>query len=53
MVAPKTTSHFLPTGELTFKAPLTYYLSETDSIGRLNLKKENANKKFLVIPYDD
>lgn len=51
MAEAKTQSHFLPVGELVFKAPLTYYLGETDSRGLMNMKLENANKKFLVVPY--
>jgi hypothetical protein len=53
MGSPKTEAHVLPVGEFSFKAPLTYYISETDSIGRLNLTKENANKKFFCIPIPD
>ena len=49
MTQPKITINNLPAGELTFKAPLTYCIGETDDQGRLNLTKANAQKKVLVI----
>jgi len=49
MSVPKTQSHFLPSGMLCHKAPLTYYIGEADSRGLMNMKLENAGKKFLCI----
>lgn len=54
MVKSAIEKNVLPIGELNFIAtpekPLIYYTGETDDIGRVNLTKENRNKKVLIIP---
>jgi hypothetical protein len=48
--------NILPTGELHFIAtpekPLIYYTGKTDDIGRVNITKENKNRKVLIIPIE-
>lgn len=49
MTEPKTTSHPLPLGEIILKGPLVYHIGESNSKGLMNMRLENAHKRFLCI----
>ena len=56
MVQSNIEKHLLKKGELKFKAtkeePLVYYTGKAGSRGILNLKLENEDKEFIIIPVE-